>query len=194
MAEVEGPAPAAAEPSVDGALESGDLSTALELAREARKADPNPDTWQREGEVCEAMADLGCASFAYGRALQGLDEDADAERYSELEARKGDVDLEARGVVESDGDSANREAIDGAREQRMQAALPPKPPPPKVDDKTEDTRIWRKWYFWLTVGTIVSGAVAVTAIAITAAADDRPDALDRSGPGSMTPGGLGFRF
>lgn len=194
MAEIEGPAPEAGAPSAEAALEAGDLTTALELARAARTQTPSADTWEQEARVCEALGDFSCASFAYGRAVDQLEQDADADRISELEALRGDAELAARGAVESEGESTHREDIDAARVERMQEAMPPEPPAPAVADKTVDNRIWRKWYFWLTVGTIVSGAVAVTAIAITAAADDRPDALDRSGRSSMAPGGLGFRF
>ncbi|MCX4240055.1 hypothetical protein [Paraliomyxa miuraensis] len=187
--------PEAADPTeattIDGALESGDLTTAKALAREAREAEPTAATWQREGEVLEHAGDYREAAKAYRAAKAAAGEDAAAATAAEQGLVR--VKAQARGTVPDEPASTHREELDPRWE----------PPPPKPDPTPEPEpepppptpeRIVTKWYFWVTVGAIAASAAAVAAIAIKAARDDQPDALDAftATPGSRGMGALRF--
>lgn len=174
------PAPAPAPPAttLEGALESGDLTTAKALAREARLAEPTAATWQREGEVLEQAGELRLAAKAYRSAKQAAGDDEAAAAAAEAGLVR--VKASARGTIADEPASTHRAALDPRWEPppAKQVAPPPEPivepPPPE--------RIVTKWYFWVTVGAIAASAAAVAAIAIKAARDDQPDALDALAP------------
>lgn len=172
------PEPASAAPTtIDGALEAGDLTTAKALAREARLADPGAATWQREGEVLEQAGDLREAGKAYHAAKRAAGDDATAT--AAADAGLARVKASARGTIADEPKSTHRAELDPRWEPPApkKATPPPELPPEPV---TEPDRIVTKWYFWVTVGAIAASAAAVTAIAIKAARDDQPDALDAS--------------
>lgn len=172
------PAPASAAPTtIDGALEAGDLTTAKALAREARLADPSAATWQREGEVLEQAGDLREAGKAYHAARRAAGDDATAT--AAADAGLARVKASARGTIADEPKSTHRAELDPRWEPPApkKATPPPELPPEPVP---EPDRIVTKWYFWVTVGAIAASAAAVTAIAIKAARDDQPDALDAS--------------
>lgn len=183
------PAPAPAEPTtLDAALEAGDLTAAKALAREARLAEPSAATWQREGEVLEQAGDYREAAKAYHAARRAAGEDETA--VAAAEAGLARVKASARGTIADEPKSTHRAELDPRWEPPApkKAAVPPEPPPEPV---LEPDRIVTKWYFWVTVGAIAASAAAVTAIAIKAARDDQPDALDASA-GALTPASRGF--
>ncbi|MCH9687435.1 MAG: hypothetical protein K0V04_38730 [Deltaproteobacteria bacterium] len=168
---------APAEPAtVDAAVEAGDLSSARTLATQAREAEPTAATWQREGEVLEQSGEYRDAAKSYRQAKKAAGEDADA--LAAAEAGLSRVGEASRGIVDDEPESTHREQLDEVWD--------PPPPPRKADptppvepvDAPPRERIVKKWYFWVTVGAIAASAAAVTAIAIRAARDDQPDALD----------------
>lgn len=178
------PAAAPAEPTtLDAALEAGDLTAAKALAREARLAAPSAATWQREGEVLEQAGDYREAAKAYHAAKRAAGEDETAA--AAADAGLARVKASARGTIPDEPKSTHRAELDPRWEPPApkKVAPPPEPPPEPVD---EPDRIVTKWYFWVTVGAIAASAAAVTAIAIKAARDDQPDALDASA-GALAP-------
>ncbi len=172
--------PMAASPgepaTIDGALEAGDLATARTLAKEQREADPTAANWQREAEVLEQSGESARAASAYREASKAAGDDVDAE--AAASAGLDRVRATARGTVADEPVSTHRKALD--------EVWSPPPPPPKPEpapapapiDEPSSDRIVTQWYFWVTVGAIAASAAAVTAIAIRAARDDQPDALD----------------
>lgn len=186
------PAPAAASPTtIDGALEAGDLTTAKALAREARLADPSAATWQREGEVLEQAGDHREAAKAYHAAKRAAGDDATAT--AAADAGLARVKASARGTIADEPKSTHRAELDPRWEPPApkQATPPPEPP---LEPEPEPDRIVTKWYFWVTVGAIAASAAAVTAIAIKAARDDQPDALDALAPAPASRGFGALRF
>jgi hypothetical protein len=194
-AEPAAPAPApdpTAEPTtLDGALEAGDLTTAKALAREARLAQPSAATWQREGEVLEQAGDHRDAAQAYRAAKRAAGEDAVA--VAAADAGLARVKASARGTIVDEPASTHRAELDPRWEPPApkQAAPPPETLPEPVG---EPDRIVTKWYFWVTVGAIAASAAAVTAIAIKAARDDQPDALEALAPAPAPRGFGALRF
>lgn len=185
------PPPAAEPASIDAALEAGDLTTAKALARQARLAEPTAATWQREGEVLEQAGDYREAAQAYRAAKRTSGEDAAAA--AAADAGLARVKASARGTVVDEPKSTHREQLDPRWEPPApkKTTPPPEPPPEPVD---EPDRIVTKWYFWVTVGAIAASAAAVTAIAIKAARDDQPDALDALAPAPASHGFGTLRF
>lgn len=185
------PAPAAEPATIDAALEAGDLTTAKALARQARLAEPTAATWQREGEVLEQAGDYREAAQAYRAAKRTSGEDAAAA--AAADAGLARVKASARGTVADEPKSTHREQLDPRWEPPApkKTASPPEPPPEPVP---EPERIVTKWYFWVTVGAIAASAAAVTAIAIQAARDDQPDALDALAPAPASHGFGALRF
>lgn len=58
-------------------------------------------------------------------------------------------------------------------------------------------KIYKKWYFWVTLTAIVASAAAITGVAIKAALDEPRDDLDMTAGSARIqagPPGLGFRF
>lgn len=185
------PDPSTASPStLDGALEAGDLTTAKALAREARLADPSAATWQREGEVLEQAGDHREAAKAYHAAKRAAGDDATA--IAAADAGLARVKASARGTIADEPKSTHRAELDPRWEPPApKKATPPEPPPEPLP---EPDRIVTKWYFWVTVGAIAASAAAVTAIAIKAARDDQPDALDGLAPAPASRGFGALRF
>ena len=185
------PADGAAEPeapTVEGALESGDLGIALEQARMQREANPTPENWRREAQVLEEMGQYESAARAYEGELAALPEgDEAAARRKEARADLERVQQAARGTADGDPPSQHREQLDERWEPKPapKQAVPrpePRPAPPS------DERIVRKWYFWVTIAAIAASAAAVTGIAVKASRDRRRDALDLTrDPGTMPP-------
>ena len=64
----------------------------------------------------------------------------------------------------------------------FQDAVAKKATPVATDTGSQPKQsIVRKWYFWVAVVAIAASVGAVTGIAVKAARDDKPDALDRRG-------------
>jgi hypothetical protein len=179
--------------SVEDPLERGDLTTARDRATAAREADPTADNWLREAEVLDEMGDLAGAIAAYKGHLGALPEGASDQDRARVEERIRVLEERSRGSVEDEPDSTHRERLDQERADRIAAARPKpkKRPLPPTDPK--DDKIIRKWYFWVSLAAIAASGAAITAIAIKAATDDQPDALDTQS--SPLPGGPAlFRF
>jgi hypothetical protein len=173
------------------AAEPIDLSAAREAANARRVADPSPANWRAEGQLAEQAGDFAAASDAYEQALGRMDpQDPTRAAVQEDLSRVRD---RARGIVSDEGASTHRGELDqkwvtpatGPRSPRAQPKQLPK-------DAPRDDRIVKKWYFWVTIGAIAASAAAVTAIAIKAARDDKPDALDRRATFGIGAGMLRF--
>jgi len=186
-----------AEPgSVAAALASGDLTAARSLAESAREAAPSAVSWAALAEVCERQADLACA-----RAARTQQRDLAAEGSPErgvAAAELADLEDMSRGTVADEPASTRRAALDQGRSEREQALLPkPAPVKPKPAAPPPKEKIAKKWYFWVTILAIAASGAAITAFAVKAAKDDRPDDLDanagrvRLGPPDQ---GFGIRF
>ncbi len=191
--EADAPSDVAGPQTVQEAAEAGDLSAAVELAREARKADPTPANWHAEAKALEDAGRYAEAAATYQSELDALPADAEAQR-AEAKAARQRTDTLARGTVSGEPASTHREELDAKRQPKAGTTSPRKsrravePPPPRRDGD----RIVTKWYFWVTVGAIVASAAAVTGIAIKAARDDEPDALGLQPRPSMGPTLLRF--
>lgn len=202
-------ASSAAPNSVEGALEAGDLTTAKQLARAAREAEPTAAAWQREGEVLEQAGEYREAAKAYRAAKRAASQEAAAAPGKGAKATKARnasaaaiasaeeslvrVKAMARGTVADEPVSTHREQLDPRWEPPPPKPAQPEPEPEPLPEP-EPERIVTKWYFWVTVGAIAASAAAVTAIAIRAARDEQPDALSGLSPGPA-PRGLGaLRF
>jgi hypothetical protein len=192
---------AAAPATVDAALESGDLSSARELAVAAREDDPSAANWAKEAGVHEARADYAAAIAAWEGHRDALPED-DASGRAAADSKIADLEERSRGAVADEPASTHRDEFDKDRAARLAALQPkvdkpkPKPKPPKPKE-----RIIKKWYFWVTVAALAASAGAITGIAIQAARDEQADDLSRRGavpggppPGPLGPGGLTIRF
>lgn len=185
----------AAEPvSVEAALAGGDLTAARSQAEAARKAAPSAASWGLEAEVCERQEDLVCARAARTQQRDLLGEDS-PERAA-VDARLAALEDMSRGTVADEPASTRRAELDQARRDRELALLPkpkvdrPNPAPPAPKEK-----IARKWYFWVTILAIAASGAAITAFAVKAAKDDRPDDLDNSaGRVRLPEQGFGLRF
>jgi len=184
--------PAEAPTTVEAALAAGDLETARNVAEKARVADPSPDNWRREAEVCERLADYACARAAWKGHLAALPAGAEREP---AEAKLAALEDMSRGTVADEATSTHRAGLDKARADKDAALRPqskvaegPKPTPAKRE------RIVKKWYFWVTTIAIAAAAGAITGIAIQAARDERTDDLDERARVRLMPDGLGLRF
>ncbi|MEX1363068.1 MAG: hypothetical protein AB1Z98_08075 [Nannocystaceae bacterium] len=181
-----------AEPaSVDAALESGDLSSARQLAEQAREAEPSAATWQQQGQVLEQSGDYRGAAKAYREASKAAGDDVEAAAAADEGLAR--VLAASRGTVADEPESTHREALDERWNPKPKVQPDPTPEPAPVDVPPPE-RIVTKWYFWVTVGAIAASAAAVTAIAIRAARDDQGDALDSltRAPPPRGPGVLRF--
>ncbi|MCA9663908.1 MAG: hypothetical protein KC486_36620, partial [Myxococcales bacterium] len=169
------PSGAAAPANVDAALESGDLTSARELAVSAREADPSAANWAKEAAVHEARGDYAGAIAAWEGHRDALPEDDDSGRAA-AESRIADLEERSRGTVADEPASTHRDELDKDRAERLAALQPkvdepkPKPKPPKPKE-----RIIKKWYFWVTVAALAASAGAITGIAIQAARDEQAD-------------------
>ena len=123
----------------------------------------------------------------------------DAERAAVV-ARLAALEDMSRGTVVDEPASTKRAGLDQARRDRELALLPkPKVDRPKpVAPPAPKEKIAKKWYFWVTLLAIAASGAAITAFAVKAAKDDRPDDLDASagrvrlmGPPDQ---GFGLRF
>ncbi len=190
-------AAAAAPQDSKAALESGDLSSARDLAVAAREADPSPANWAREAEAATALGDYERAIAAWQGHLASLPENATNKREAATTSLE-QLQQRARGTVNDEPPSSHRDEIDGDRARRIEALLPPekpqleekKAPPPKPKE-----RIIKKWYFWVTVAAIAASAGAITGIAVQAAREEQMDDLSARGGALPTgPGGFVLRF
>ncbi len=194
-------APASSEPvgvgeaSVDEALAEGDLTRAREQAVALRKADPSVEHFVLEAEVHTRLGDYASAKRALRGALERVP-DGDAVTREQLEIQLDDLIERSRGAVEDEPESIHRERLDSERAERIAALHPPPPTLVPVDAPApKRVPIVQKWYFWVTLTTIVGSAVAITAIAIEANLDndDAASRLANPGPGPSA-GGLTLRF
>jgi len=175
------------EGSVEDALERGDLTAARERAAAAREAEPTAENWLREADVLEQMGDLSGAIAAYKAHLSALPEGASDQDRAGVEEKIRALEERSRGVVEDEPESTQRERLDQERADRIAAARPKPKPRPLPPAEPKDDKITRKWYFWVTLAAIAASGAAITAIAIKAATEDQPDALDTQS--SPVPGG-----
>jgi hypothetical protein len=180
-------------PTVESALESGDLTTAREQATAARESDPTPENWLTEAKVFDALGDYEGASESYHGYLDAIG-DAEPDERAAVEGRLEEIEAASRGTVADEPESTHREAIDRERAEREAAGqLKPAPPPPAPEPPRD--RVVKKWYFWVTLAAIAGAAGAITAISIKAANQERKDALDRvPGPNTGPGGPVLFRF
>lgn len=162
--------------------EAGDLSGAVEGAKEAREASPSAASWRTEAQAREAAGDYVGAQAAFAAELEALPTDAvDARRRSRADWER--VRETSRGRVADEPVSTHRAELDSewvAPVPKEQITPHPRPVASAPVDDRGDERIVTKWYFWVTVAAITASAAAVTGIAIKAARDERSDALDAS--------------
>jgi hypothetical protein len=168
------PAASTKPPTVEAALEAGDLATAKELATAARLEDPSAANWHREAEVLERMGDYAGATAAY----QGELEAAPVGKRKAVRQDLARVQQAARGTVAGEPASTHRKELDRRWSSKRGAKKTKATQAPDAPADAKDDRIVRKWYFWVTVAAIVASAAAVTGIAVKAARDERGDALD----------------
>lgn len=185
--------PAEVNPAqIEAALETGDLTTALELAQQHRQADPSdPARWAREAEVLEQKGQWVAAIAAWREAANRADADARVT----YEDRIAELDPKARGQVEDEPASTHADKLDAARAARELAANPPppEPAPEPAPAPAPKEKIVTKWYFWLTIGAIAASAGAITGIAIKSSIDERKrSAAGPGGAGAMGPTVLRF--
>lgn len=185
----------ASEAGVRSALADGDLTSAREQAVALRSAEPTLEHFELEAEVHEAIGDYASAKRALRGALERVPDDDVAKR-DLIEERIEQLAERSRGALDDEPASSHRERLDAERAERLAALEPPPPmrvepvdvPPPRVP-------IVKKWYFWVTLTTIVGAAVAITAVAIDAnvGPSDAASRLPSNGhqPGA---GGLTLRF
>lgn len=182
-----GDAPSGAAPSES---DDADLTALREQAEAAAKQSPSAANHRRVAELAERAGDFDAAAAGYRAELDALGtDDANAREAASADLQR--VRERARGTVADEGASTHRAELDRAWAPPPPPAetKPPRPAPAKV---TADDRIVRKWYFWVTLGAIAASAAAVTAIAIKASRDDKPDSLDRAGQLRLGPSGLRF--
>jgi hypothetical protein len=179
--------------SAEEAAESGDLTTARERATAAREADRSAESWLREAHVLEQAGDYSGAISAYKAHLAALPEGASDQDRAGVEAKIRALEERSRGAVEDEPESTHRERLDQERADRIAAARPKPKPRPLQPREPKDDKITRKWYFWVTLAAIAASGAAITAIAIKAATEDQPDALDtQSSPVPSGPALLRF--
>jgi hypothetical protein len=158
---------------------AGDLTTQREQAAAATRADPSAANHHRDGQLAEQAGDYAAALAAYEAELAAT---RDAAERTKVQADLGRVRVAMRGRVADEPKSTHRKELDarwapvkkddGAGKAKTIAT---DPGPQKKD------RIVKKWYFWVAIIAIAASAAAVTGIAVKAARDDKPDALDRRG-------------
>lgn len=166
-AAIEQPSASVSEASVRAALADGDLETARVDATALREAEPTLAHWLLEAEVHEARGDYASERVALEGARASVP-DGDASEREAIDDRLAALDERSRGSVADEPSSTQRERLDAERAARL-AALQPKPPVEQpVDVPLPPVPIVKKWYFWVTLGTIVGAAVAITAVAIDA--------------------------
>lgn len=176
----EGPTPATttAAPIDDG--DAADLTTLREQAAADVANNPTPQNHRRMAELAERAGDYEAAGTHYDAELKKLPAN-DAEGRARATADLQRVREASRGVIADEGASKHRAELD----RKWSPAKPPDARPPVREPAPTkvagDDRIVKKWYFWVTLGAIAGAAAAVTAIAIKASRDDKPDALDRMG-------------
>lgn len=173
-ASAETPAPAetpatASEASVRAALAEGDLETAHVDAKALREVQPTFDHWLLEADVHAARGDHASERAALEGARASVAEPGASEREAiALESRLAALDERMRGSVADEPVSSHRERLDAERAARLAALQPPPPVAAPVDVPPPPVPIVKKWYFWVTLGSIVGAAVAITAVAIDA--------------------------
>lgn len=169
--------PTAATP-VDA--QADDLESRRAAADARAKESPTPDNHHEAAVLAEQSGAYAEAAAAYERELAArptADEAGRAAAAADL-ARVREL---ARGAIADEGASTHRSQLDAKWAPKPADPPPPRKPPPPLPDRPTDDRIVRKWYFWVTLGAIVASAATVTAIAVKAARDDKPDSLDRVG-------------
>lgn len=177
-------------PTTSPTDEELDLTAEREAAAARRTADPSPANWRAEGQLAERAGDWGGASDAYEQALSRMDpQDPMRAAVQEDLAR---VHERERGVVADEGKSTHRDELDRTWKQPEPTKTTRAPTQQLPAQAPKDDRIVKKWYFWVTIGAIVASAAAVTGIAIKAARDDKPDALDRRAVFGIGTGALRF--
>jgi len=188
--EAPGPAPATTTAAPVDEGDATDLTTAREQAAADVANNPTAPNQRRMAELAERAGDYETAATYYDAELKKLGSN-DTEGRARATADLQRVRAASRGVIADEGASTHRAALD----QKWTPAKPPEAKPtvrPQPATKVAgDDRIVKKWYFWVTLGAIAGAAAAVTAIAIKASRDDKPDALERMG---RLPTASGLRF
>lgn len=164
--------PTASEASVRAALAEGDLETAQVDAKALREAEPTFDHWLLEADVHAARGDHASERAALEGARASEPETGASEReesrLAAIQSRLAALDERMRGSVADEPVSSHRERLDAERAARLAALQPPPPVAAPVDVPPPPVPIVKKWYFWVTLGSIVGAAVAITAVAIDA--------------------------
>ena len=168
------------EPVAGAEAGADDLTAAREQAAAGVAASPTPENLRAQAALAEQAGDDATARTAYEALEAALPKTDEAGRAAARRDRDRVIE-HARGAVADEGASTQRERLDARwRTAARPAAHPPKARPDGPPPARRDDRIVRKWYFWVTLGAIAASAAAITGIAIKAARDDKPDALDRS--------------
>jgi hypothetical protein len=187
--EAPGPAPATTTAAPVDEVDTADLTTLREQAATDVASNPTASNHRRMAELAEKAGDYEAATTHYQAELKQPPAN-DAAGRARATADLQRVREASRGVIADEGASKHRAALD----QKRSPSKPPETKPPVVAQPPAkvagDDRIVKKWYFWVTLGAIAGAAAAVTAIAIKASRDDKPDALERMGRLS----GAGLRF
>lgn len=187
--------PVAAAPTGDEAIDPSDLTSLREAAAARAAAEPTAANFRAKAELAERAGDWSEALAALDaeRGALGQDDQSGRARNRESRAR---IEARQRGTVADEASSTHRAELDRkwAPPSRPLAHAPK--PKPAAPTPVRDDRIVKKWYFWVTLGAIAASAAAITAIAIKAARDDKPDALDRRArlPGRGFAGPAVLRF
>lgn len=170
--------PVATAPSEGDAIDPTDLTSLREAAAARAAAAPTAVNFRAQAELAERAGDWSGALAALDAERGALAQDDETARARNQQDRTR-VEQKQRGTVADEASSTHRAELDRkwAPPSRPLAHAPkPKPPAP---GPVRDDRIVKKWYFWVTLTAIAASAAAITAIAVKAARDDKPDALDR---------------
>jgi hypothetical protein len=193
----EGPAASEAVPeeaAIRSALEAGDLTTARELAMARSAAEPSSDNLALEAEVHTAIGDYERAKAALDQAIAALPETAKDDRAA-LTQRRDELEERSRGVRTDEPESTHREQLDGERAERLAALAPaPEPTPEPIDQPKPRVPIVKKWYFWVTLGSIVATAGAIVGVAISSSVKEQKGNDTAVGRQPSPAGGLTLRF
>lgn len=175
------PTTTAAPPTTAAEAPNDDMDLAAQRAdADARAAaEPSAQNHRRAAQLAEQAGAFTAAVASYEKEIAARPAD-DKEGRATAASDLARVRDRARGLVPDEGASTHRGALDAKWSPK-----PAEPPPahkaaPPLPDRPTDDRIVRKWYFWVTLGAIAASAAAVTAIAVKASRDDKPDVLDRT--------------
>lgn len=180
------------EAEIHSALADGDLTTARDIAVARSAAEPTVDNLVLEAQVHAALGDYESAKRAYTSARDALPEHAVEQRKS-IDEELAALEVQSRGTVTDEPESTERERLDAERAERL-AALAPKAPPPQIVDKPKPVPITKKWYFWVTLGSIAASAGAIVGIAVSSAVEERRSENGTAARQPIPVGGVMLRF